>query len=161
MGVYDRNPALRRTHPLGGSGAVKQRRASQKRARLTPDEKEARTREREARAKEREEKRLKKAQVRADFIYMLPDPPRKPTPLEIRRDALAYDEASLKMTLVDLAPRGCRWPVNTPEPKDEYLFCGHQAKLGSTYCKHHAKRAVLPMRVQSIAKPRLADKLKS
>ena len=55
----------------------------------------------------------------------------------------AYDEASLKMTLADLPARGCRWPVNSPEPKGEYLFCGHQAKPGHRYCPHHVRRSVL------------------
>ena len=62
------------------------------------------------------------------------------------RRALAYDDASLRLPLVDLGPRDCRWPVNSPEPKGEYLFCGHQAKPGSRYCPHHVSRSVLPPR---------------
>ena len=38
VGVYDRHPELRTSHPLGGAGAEKQRLNSQKRARLTPKE---------------------------------------------------------------------------------------------------------------------------
>ena len=82
----------------------------------------------------------------------MPDAPRQPTPLQVKQGGIAYDEASLRLPLMELAPRGCRWPVNTPEPKGEYLFCGHEAKLGSRYCSHHAKRAVIPSRLQSIAK---------
>ena len=49
--VYDRNPELRTSHPLGGAGAEKQRVNSQKRARLTPQEREARKIEREEKAR--------------------------------------------------------------------------------------------------------------
>ena len=46
---------------------------------------------------------------------------------------------------MELERGDCRWPVNDPEPKvEEYLFCGHKAKLGSRYCAHHAKRSVIP-----------------
>ena len=57
VGVYDRHPELRRSHPLGGSGAAKQRAHAEARAKLTQDEREAKAREREAKKQEREAKK--------------------------------------------------------------------------------------------------------
>ena len=72
VGVYDRHPELRKSHPLGGAGAEAHRRRSQARAKLTPEEKEAakegRLKARETRAKEREEKALRRKEAQAHVI---------------------------------------------------------------------------------------------
>ena len=47
----------------------------------------------------------------------------------------------LDVRMMDLTSDACRWPVNEPEPKGEYLFCGHPKKYGS-YCAHHAAMSV-------------------
>lgn len=47
----------------------------------------------------------------------------------------------LDVRMMDLTSDSCRWPVNEPEPKGEYLFCGHPKKYGS-YCAHHAAMSV-------------------
>lgn len=47
----------------------------------------------------------------------------------------------LRVTLVELAPRGCRFPVNDAAPGEAHLFCGLHADDGVPYCAHHAGRA--------------------
>ena len=91
MGVYDRQQKLRKTHPLGGAGAAKQRLNAEKRARLTPQEREAKIKEREARKKEREarqkerEEKERRKQEPGQRHLSGPTPPRQPTPLESSR----------------------------------------------------------------------------
>jgi hypothetical protein len=154
MGVYDRNPMMRKTHPLGGAGAEAQRRHREARAKLTPEEKQAKREAKAQERKEREAERQRKRRERTDVIYLVPDAPRPPTPMQIRESAVAYDEASLRLPLEELEARQCRWPVNTPEPKVEpYLFCGHRAKPGKRYCPHHVQRSVIPITLRR--KPRV------
>ena len=77
----------------------------------------------------------------------------------MKQSAVAYDEASLRLPLMELDHGACRWPVNDPEPKvEEYLFCGHKAKFGSRYCSHHAKRAVIPLERLRRPKPRASSR---
>ena len=57
--------------------------------------------------------------------------PRELTPLEIKQAALDYDHNSLRLPLEALETRQCRWPVNDPEPKGQYLFCGHHRRPAS------------------------------
>ena len=52
----------------------------------------------------------------------------------------AYDAKALKMTLMDLRPNQCRYPVSHDR---EHLFCGHARWNEATmYCEHHARRCV-------------------
>ena len=186
VGVYDRHPELRRSHPLGGSGAAKQRAHAEARAKMTQEEREAKAREREAKAKEREERKPRSARRKpaarrsfkpASSIWCPTRRGRRPRSRS-EETAIAYDEASRRVPLMELDRGDCRWPVNDPEPKvEEYLFCGHKAKLGSKYCSHHAKRSVIPIEktektqaaarsrrrqkdLQSIANGRLAVRVK-
>tara|TARA_R100000655_G_scaffold91566_1_gene132320 strand:+ start:114 stop:344 length:231 start_codon:yes stop_codon:yes gene_type:complete len=46
-----------------------------------------------------------------------------------------------QVTLLDLEPDSCRWPVNDGDP---YLFCAAPRVAGSSYCACHAARAVGP-----------------
>jgi len=52
-----------------------------------------------------------------------------------------YDENSLHVTLNDLEKNQCRWAVNNPPSRGEFLFCGHETKPGDSYCAHHNSRA--------------------
>lgn len=45
---------------------------------------------------------------------------------------------SLKIPLMALGPRQCRWGTHETV-KDGHLFCGHQTLLGKSYCEHHTK----------------------
>ena len=51
--------------------------------------------------------------------------------------------APLKLPLLDLKESSCRWPIGDPQDENFY-FCGHQKKMGSSYCEHHAKAAFQP-----------------
>jgi hypothetical protein len=41
------------------------------------------------------------------------------------------------VTLLDLKPKSCRWPVNSPAPREDYYFCGAQTNGQKPYCKVH------------------------
>lgn len=41
-----------------------------------------------------------------------------------------------RVTLLDLTPRSCRWPLGDPRDED-FHFCGEQAPIGGVYCDFH------------------------
>lgn len=45
---------------------------------------------------------------------------------------------SAPVTLLELKPSSCRWPVNDGNP---FLFCGAPAVSGGPYCACHAEMA--------------------
>lgn len=45
------------------------------------------------------------------------------------------------LTLAELEPHHCRWPVSA-EGERETLFCAAPASFSSSYCEHHADKAV-------------------
>ncbi len=47
------------------------------------------------------------------------------------------------VTLLDLEPHHCRWPVDAPDLVN-HRFCGVTREDGLPYCKAHAKRAYRP-----------------
>jgi GcrA cell cycle regulator len=51
--------------------------------------------------------------------------------------------APLRLPLLDLRESSCRWPIGDPQDENFY-FCGHQKRTGSSYCEHHAKVAFQP-----------------
>lgn len=53
--------------------------------------------------------------------------------------SLKPDDASPKfICLVDLEPHHCRWPYGeSPDVRS----CGHQKKIGSSYCIYHDRRS--------------------
>lgn len=51
--------------------------------------------------------------------------------------------APLKLPLLELRDCSCRWPIGDPQDENFY-FCGHKKKTGSSYCEHHAKVAFQP-----------------
>ncbi|WP_421925514.1 GcrA family cell cycle regulator [Neoaquamicrobium sediminum] len=55
-------------------------------------------------------------------------------------EARAFDAASKRLPLAELAATQCRFPVNEAEPGDAHLFCGLPQARGC-YCAHHAGRA--------------------
>lgn len=69
--------------------------------------------------------------------------PRKPKPVSIPMiEPDIYDRDSPLMSLMDMKPHQCRWPVNDREKDGEHLFCGRDSIEGSSYCQHHKERSV-------------------
>jgi GcrA cell cycle regulator len=83
--------------------------------------------------------------------------PRRPAPKRVRKDLEAapstvYTPPPMLETLklppaqargaaaaIDaLVPGTCRWPVGDPQDL-EFRFCGHEAPVGASYCKHHGQ----------------------
>lgn len=65
-------------------------------------------------------------------------PPRKPKTRIVCTEAdISLASTPLRLSVMDLGPEHCRWPVNDPEPKEGFLFCGHPKRFGS-YCAAHA-----------------------
>lgn len=59
------------------------------------------------------------------------------------------------VTLLELGPRSCRWPVDAPimdlkAPVAE-RFCGAQTREGSSYCPACRKLAYLPRKAHTAA----------
>lgn len=69
---------------------------------------------------------------------------------EVRESAaraaeLAKVEAqSLKLSLMELNERTCKWPIGDPAT-DDFYFCGLPCEAGKSYCKGHAKAAYQPV----------------
>jgi GcrA cell cycle regulator len=49
-----------------------------------------------------------------------------------------------KATIMTLTERTCKWPIGDPS-RDDFHFCGHEADVGTPYCKHHARIAYQPV----------------
>jgi GcrA cell cycle regulator len=80
-------------------------------------------------------------------------PPMAPTALP---DPTAFDNerlASGSVTLLDLEPHHCRWPVGTTDLAN-HRFCGCTPVEGLPYCEVHAARAFAP---PTVARPYLSD----
>lgn len=62
-----------------------------------------------------------------------------------RHAALAKVEAkALKLTLLELTERTCKWPMGDPATNDFY-FCGVPCEADKSYCEDHAKVAYQPV----------------
>lgn len=57
----------------------------------------------------------------------------------------------LNLSIMDLTPTTCRWPVDDIKSGDT-RFCGHFSRVGKSYCCHHEARAWKPLRVRSKTK---------
>lgn len=85
-----------------------------------------------------------------------PRPPPKPAPTP-REIAAAWVGPRVPLTLMELRPFTCRFPIAVPEDRGENtLFCGDVTLTpGEPYCAHH--RAIawrgVPVRVRSVAAP--------
>jgi GcrA cell cycle regulator len=51
---------------------------------------------------------------------------------------------ALKLSLVELTERTCKWPVGDPQQED-FHFCGHEAGDASPYCAFHSSIAYQPV----------------
>jgi GcrA cell cycle regulator len=61
----------------------------------------------------------------------VPIPPQPPPPKPRREPGT--------LTLLDLLPHECRWPMNAPPRSGEYLFCGRPGFGDGPYCEYHAR----------------------
>jgi GcrA cell cycle regulator len=55
-------------------------------------------------------------------------------------DALVY--SPLRVTIADLNPNMCKWPLGDPSDFDLFRYCGLAAT--GVYCRHHTKLAYQP-----------------
>lgn len=58
--------------------------------------------------------------------------PRLPIPMQLDENA----PESLRCDLVNLPPRGCKWPINDGDP---FLFCGADRHELQPYCGYHVR----------------------
>lgn len=58
--------------------------------------------------------------------------------------AAEVEQSALKLSLLDLNERTCKWPIGDPST-DDFYFCGHRAAPGKPYCEAHAALAYQPM----------------
>lgn len=108
IGVYNRNPDLRISHPLNACPIKRQYH---------------RTVERPARVAKR--------------VYRPVAVKRAVVPVAPTEPAL-YDAASMRLSLLELTNRTCRYP--THGQGETTFFCGHGAELDDAYCSHHRAR---------------------
>jgi len=74
--------------------------------------------------------------------------PPQPSQSEISAEALAnlaeIERRALKLNLLELTERTCKWPIGDPATSD-FWFCGHPAQAGKPYCEAHVAVAFQPM----------------
>ena len=49
-----------------------------------------------------------------------------------------------RVTVMDLVPGVCRWPLGDPRAEN-FSFCGHRIAEGSSYCTRHSRIAYQPV----------------
>lgn len=54
----------------------------------------------------------------------------------------------LRLTLMELEPRSCRWPVTAGAP---FLFCGHRSTADGPYCEDHQRARSAKDQVRAMA----------
>ena len=86
-------------------------------------------------------------QRRPVFTAGQPLPP-QPSPNEINPEALAtmreVEKSSLRLSLMELTERTCKWPIGDPATED-FWFCGLPVQQGKPYCEAHVNVACQPM----------------
>ncbi|MEM1431918.1 MAG: GcrA family cell cycle regulator [Pseudomonadota bacterium] len=74
--------------------------------------------------------------------------PPQPSANEISPEALAsvreVEKSALKLTLMELTERTCKWPIGDPATTD-FWFCGLPVQQGKPYCEAHVGVAFQPM----------------
>lgn len=74
--------------------------------------------------------------------------PPQPSANEISPEALAsvreVEKRSLKLSLMELTERTCKWPIGDPAT-EKFWFCGLPAQPGKPYCEAHVGVAFQPM----------------
>ncbi len=74
--------------------------------------------------------------------------PPQPSANEISPEALAsvreVEKRALRLSLMDLTERTCKWPIGDPATPD-FWFCGLPVQQGKPYCEAHVGVAFQPM----------------
>lgn len=74
--------------------------------------------------------------------------PPQPSPNEVSEEALALvaaaEKKSLRLGLMELTDKTCKWPVGDPA-SDDFWFCGLSSEAGKPYCTAHSALAFQPM----------------
>ncbi len=74
--------------------------------------------------------------------------PPQPSANEISPEALAsvrqIEKKALKLSLMELTERTCKWPIGDPATPD-FWFCGLPTQQGKPYCEAHVGVAFQPM----------------
>ncbi len=74
--------------------------------------------------------------------------PPQPSLSEISPEALAsvreVEKRALRLSLMQLTERTCKWPVGDPAT-DDFWFCGLPSQAGKPYCEAHVGVAFQPM----------------
>ncbi len=74
--------------------------------------------------------------------------PPQPSANEISPEALAsvreVEKRALRLSLMELTERTCKWPVGDPAT-DDFWFCGLPVQQGKPYCEAHVGVAFQPM----------------
>ena len=74
--------------------------------------------------------------------------PPQPSTNEISPEALAkvseVEKKALRLKLMELTERTCKWPVGDPATED-FWFCGLPSQAGKPYCEAHVGVAFQPM----------------
>ena len=74
--------------------------------------------------------------------------PPQPSANEISPEALAtvreVEKTALKLSLMELTERTCKWPIGDPATTD-FWFCGLPVQQGKPYCEAHVGVAFQPM----------------
>ncbi len=89
----------------------------------------------EGRRRSMKPKGVRKPRVQRHTPFRLPDLRTEPLPI-------MDQQSDAPVTLLDLEPHHCRWPVSDAP----YMFCGGTKQDGSSYCGHHdniARRGVV------------------
>lgn len=63
-----------------------------------------------------------------------------PPPVKVVEAKQPERDAGSLLSLLDLKPRMCRWPVGDPHD-EQFGFCGEEVIMGLPYCCDHAKTA--------------------
>ena len=61
-----------------------------------------------------------------------------------RQTAKDVEEKSLRLSLMELTSRTCKWPIGDPAT-DEFWFCGLPSQPGKPYCGAHNNLACQPL----------------
>ncbi len=73
-----------------------------------------------------------------------PQPSANEVSEETRATVREVEKRALKLTLMELTERTCKWPIGDPATRD-FWFCGHPVKPGKPYCEAHVALAFQPM----------------
>ncbi len=75
---------------------------------------------------------------------MPPQPSQSEISEETRASLAALENRALKLSLLELTERTCKWPIGDPATEN-FWFCGHPTQPGKPYCETHVSVALQPM----------------